>query len=386
MVLYEFITMSKKEILERARAKVQARNFPPCSMDELESGLPLFLTQLAETLRLRESPEPFSPTAIGTSAGEHGVDLLHRGWTVAQVVHDYGDICQAVTEAAVEKRLNIRSEDFQTLNLCLDNAIAGAVTEFSRTRDEQEFGHGEAERLGHLTHELRNLLSTAMLSYDAVKTGRVAIGGSTGAILGRSLTGLRDLIDTTISEVRLSAGKHDVRRLHVPELLRQVEGAASLHAGQREMTLSFARPLADVSVMADAQLLSAALFNLLQNAFKYSIPHGHVTVRTVAEDGVVLIEVEDECGGLPNKNAESFFAAFGDRRGSDRGGLGLGLSISRRAVRTFGGEMRARNLPGKGCIFTIALPTVTPRHEDEGATPEPSPGASWDAPATPDAR
>ncbi|HSD21895.1 MAG TPA: HAMP domain-containing sensor histidine kinase [Anaeromyxobacter sp.] len=357
-MLYEFILTNKNEILSRARAKVTARQWPVVSTEELENGLPLFLTQLAETLRLRSTSEPFSPTAIGTSAGKHGGELLAKGFTVAQVVHDYGDICQAITEAAVEKKVAISSEDFQTLNLCLDNAIAGAVTEFSRQR-ELALGDGEAERLGYLTHELRNLLSTAMLSFAAVKSGRVAAGGSTGAITERSLMGMRDLLDTTISEVRLSAGTHEAKRMSVARFLDDVEGAASLQAAQREMGLSFAPPTpVDVMIDADPQLLSSALFNLLQNAFKYSIPHGNVAVRAVCENGLVSIEVEDECGGLPEGNSEAFFTPFGARRGKDRSGLGLGLNISRKAVKAFGGEIRVRNLPGKGCIFTIALPAA----------------------------
>jgi len=112
----------------------------------------------------------------------------------------------------------------------------------------------------------------------------------------------------------------------------------------------------DLFVLMDRQLLSSALLNLLQNAFKYTIPHGHVAVRTVAEDGRIFIEVEDECGGLPDKNAESYFSPFGERRGRNRSGLGLGLSISRKAVRTYDGDIHVRNLPGKGCIFVIELP------------------------------
>lgn len=362
MVLYDFITANKAEIIDRARAKAAPRRFPAVSSGELAGGIPLFLDQLAETLRLKLTSEPFSPTAIGNSAGRHGVDLLEKGWTIAQVVHDYGDICQAVTETAVERRLAISSEDFQTLNLCLDDAIAGAVTEFSRERDERSLGHGEAERLGRLTHELRNHLSTAMLSYDALTSGRVGIGGSTGAILGRSLTGLRDLIDTAISEVRLAAGAHAARRISLATILREAEGAASLHARQREMKLGFASPPAGVLVQADPQLLFSALLNLIQNAFKFTVPHGHVAVRTAITDGKVLIEVEDECGGLPDENAEGYFSPFGDRRGRNRSGLGLGLSISRKAVRTFGGDIQVRNLPGKGCIFVIELPTSN--HQD----------------------
>jgi C4-dicarboxylate-specific signal transduction histidine kinase len=79
-------------------------------------------------------------------------------------------------------------------------------------------------------------------------------------------------------------------------------------------------------------------------------------LRTRSEPGRILIDVEDGCGGLPE--ADDVFRPFGERRGSDRSGLGLGLSISRRAVAANGGEIRALNLPGKGCIFTIDLPAA----------------------------
>ena len=82
------------------------------------------MTQLAETLRLENTDSPFSADAIGSSAAKHGSDLLAMGFTVSQVVHDYGDVCQAITELAIEKRAKISAEDFHTLNRCLDTAIA----------------------------------------------------------------------------------------------------------------------------------------------------------------------------------------------------------------------------------------------------------------------
>jgi signal transduction histidine kinase len=109
-------------------------------------------------------------------------------------------------------------------------------------------------------------------------------------------------------------------------------------------------------VTADPQLLGSAIFNLLQNAFKYTVANGTVVLRVRSDGGAVSIEVEDECGGLPEENAEAFFTPFGERRGKDRTGLGLGLSISRKAVRESGGDIRAHNLPGKGCVFSIELP------------------------------
>lgn len=358
MTLFEFITLHREEVLSRARQKVTSRRWPSVTRDELENGLPLFLTQLAETLRLKFTSEPFSATAIGTTAEKHGGDLLAEGFTVAQVVHDYGDICQAITQAAVEKKVRISSEDFETLNLCLDNAIAGAVTEFSRQR-EGAFGTGEAERLGYLTHELRNLLSSAMLSFQAVKSGRVAPAGSTAAIVERNLLAMRDLLETTISDVRLSAGRQELKRISLAEFLNEVEGTASLQAATRQMDLNFSVTSADIVVNADRQLLASALFNLIMNALKNTVPNGTVEVRSVAGVGRVSIEVEDQCGGLPDQNVEALFSAFGARRGRDRSGMGLGLSVSRKAVRAFGGDIHVRNLPGKGCIFTIELPVAT---------------------------
>jgi len=69
----------------------------------------------------------------------------------------------------------------------------------------------------------------------------------------------------------------------------------------------------------------------------------------------LLIEIEDQCGGISESKTD-LFQPFGDRRGRDRSGLGLGLSITREAVRAHGGDVLVRNMPGKGCVFTIDVP------------------------------
>ena len=106
---------------------------------------------------------------------------------------------------------------------------------------------------------------------------------------------------------------------------------------------------------ADPQLLASAVMNLLNNAFKYTPAGGRVVLRALHEDGRVRIEVEDECGGIPD-GTDDPFKAFADRRQKDRTGLGLGLSIARKAVRMHGGDIYFRNLPGKGCVFVIEVP------------------------------
>ena len=80
-----------------------------------------------------------------------------------------------------------------------------------------------------------------------------------------------------------------------------------------------------------------------------------MVLRARAEHGRLLIETEDECGGIPPGKGD-LFRQFGDRRGGDRSGLGLGLSIARKAVRSHAGEISIRNMPGKGCVFVIDLP------------------------------
>ena len=88
-----------------------------------------------------------------------------------------------------------------------------------------------------------------------------------------------------------------------------------------------------------------------------------MVLRARAEQGRLLIETQDECGGIPPSKGD-LFQVFGDRRGSDRSGLGLGLSIARKAVRAHGGDIRIRNMPGDGCVFIIDVPLA----EAEGAS------------------
>jgi len=354
-VLHEFITSNHDDIVVRARDKVAMRTLASGSDAILHNGVPLFLTQLAATLRQENTLEPFPPNLIGSTAAKHGEELLASGYSLSQVVHGYGDVCQAITELAVEQKATISPEEFHTLNRCLDTAIADAVTEYGRLQMEAT-GRDEVLRLGSFAHELRNKIQVALLSLAAVKSGRVGVGGSTGALLGRSLADLRDLTDNALAEVRLEGGVHRRDRVSLLGFMNDVASAANLHADYRKVVFTVGQVDPALTVTADPQLLASAVMNLLHNAFKFTQAHGRVTLRIRAELGRILIEIEDECGGLPEN--ENLFRAFGDRRKSDRSGLGLGLSISRRAVAANGGEIRAENLPGKGCIFTIDLPTA----------------------------
>jgi signal transduction histidine kinase len=353
-MLHEFIAMNREEIVTRTRSRLRGRPWPSVSNQEIEHGVPLFLTQLSETLRLETTAAPYSSDAIGSTARRHGAELLAAGFNISQVVHDYGDICQAITEIAVEQHAPMTVEEFHTLNRCLDTAIAEAVTEHTRL-SSQKRSNDEVERLGQAAHELRDLLNAALLAFHTLKRGTVAINGNTGAVLGRSLAGLQDLIDRTLSEVRLTAGKQRLQRLTVSSFVDEIAATAMLHSEYRGVSFTVAEVDQSLVVDADVQVLASAVMNLLHNAFKNTPPGGAVTLTVRAHEKRLLFEVQDACGGIPDGKGE-LFQAFGERRGPNRTGLGLGLSIARQAVRAHAGEIHIHNTPGKGCVFTIDLP------------------------------
>jgi signal transduction histidine kinase len=355
-VLHEFIAVNRDEIIRRCRAKVFARSVPPPTEAEIDHGVPVFLDQLRDALRLGQITSP----EIGKSAIKHGHDLLRQGFTVSQVVHDYGDVCQAITELGVELNAPISTDEFRTLNRCLDDAIAGAVTEYGRERNQSGIDSESArgsERLGFLAHELRNLMNTAIMAFEVLKTGNVGVAGSTGTVLHRSLRASHALITRSLAEVRLTQGVQNREQFLIAEFIEEVASTWTLDANARGVRLTVKRVEDGVTIEADRQILTAVVGNLLQNAFKFTRPRTTVTLRVVASAERVVIEVEDECGGLVSEDVDALFRPF-EQRSVDRTGVGLGLAFSRWGAEANDGRIYARNLPDKGCVFAVDLPRL----------------------------
>jgi signal transduction histidine kinase len=319
--------------------------------------VPLFLDQRVAALRsggAKLNPE------ITKSAVLHGHDLLRQGFTVSQVVHDYGDVCQAITELAMEKNAPIAAEDFRTLNGCLDDAIASAVTEYGRARDQTTVDNHKAtetERLGFFAHELRSLTNTSLIAFEVLRTGNVGVEGSTGTVLRRSLLRTVALIERSLAEVRLTEGIQNQEPFLVAPFIEELTAAANLEADAKAITFVIEPVAPQAGIEADRQVLGAVLSNLLQNAFKFTKPRTTVTLRVRVSADRVLIEVQDQCGGLPVADPEELFRPF-EQRATDRTGLGLGLAFSRWGVEANKGRLYVRNLPKNGCVFTVDLPRV----------------------------
>ena len=372
-MMHEFLSAHREELIERCRVKVAERLAPKATQHELEHGIPLFLDQLIKTLQVEQSAEPMqsrkvsgpsggghaASSEMGEAAAIHGRDLSRSGFTVDQVVHDYGDLCQAITDLACELQAPIEIDEFRTLNRCLDNGIAVAVTEFNYQRDflvAEKYAEATNTRLGFFAHELRNLLNSATLALTAIKTGDIGVNGATGAVLERSLIGLRNLIDRSLSEVRMTAGLPVHTRLFsLADFIADIKASASLEAKMKECGLNVSVVDPQLAVDADRDLLASAVGNLLQNAFKFTHQNTSVTLTAYASADRILIDVEDNCGGLPPGDAERMFLPF-SQADEDKSGLGLGLSISRRSVEANQGILSVRDVPTEGCVFTIDLP------------------------------
>ncbi|MGJ7510289.1 sensor histidine kinase [Variovorax sp. GT1P44] len=370
--MHRFLSNNREELIARCKAKVAQRPRRAATEVQLANGIPLFLDQLMRTLQAQDNGEldesfrisgaaggdAAALSEMGLSAAAHGKALLGLGFSVDQVVHDYGDLCQAITDLAVEREAPFSVDEFRTLNRCLDNAIADAVTEFGIWRDanvalQQSFD--ENERLGVLVHEFRNYLHTATLAFAALESGKVPIGGATSAVLKRSLASLAALLDMSLSQVRGAVATPHVEAFSLASFVADAKNAASLDANVRGCTFAVPDVDAQLGISGNRDHLLAALVNLLHNAFKFTHAHTQVTLSAYARADRVLIEVKDNCGGLPSGATASIFRPF-MQVGDNKSGLGLGLSIARRHVEADGGVLSVRDLPGVGCVFTIDLP------------------------------
>jgi signal transduction histidine kinase len=371
-MMHEFLLNNRKALIERCKRKVARRSGRAMSKEQVQNGVPFFLDQLIETLKFEQTRDPLTRgenDALSTSelpaddmdrsAAKHGRELLDLGFSIDQVIHSYGDLCQAITDLAYECEARFEIDEFRTLNRCLDNAIASAVVEYTTQRDFTS-AHNTAlemtEKIEYLAEDLRSRLGTAMLAFAAAKASNLSLKGATGSVLEHGLFELRDLIDRALAETRSAAGDSPCEEVFsVAEFIEEIKFAAELAAQVRGCSLLVTAVSPSLNAKGNRDLLYAALGSLVQNAFKFTRAHTAVFLNVHTTADRILIDVVDHCGGLPKGDTEEIFLPF-TQSTNDRSGLGLGLAVARKNVEMNGGRLTARDMPGKGCAFTISLP------------------------------
>ena len=191
-MLADFITHNREEIVARYRTKSgdSSLRLPLDAGNEFTDLM--MLDELLRALRFGSTQD----TNDGDTIHHRDNDVLKQRMTVPPSAQ-YGDICQSITELALETNAEINVDEFVTLDRCADEATARAIADFVSERGQTAHATigGASERLRVFQHEVQNLVDTAILSVGVLRTGKVGVEGSTGCLLHRTLIQLRSLAD-----------------------------------------------------------------------------------------------------------------------------------------------------------------------------------------------
>jgi signal transduction histidine kinase len=327
---------------------------------ELKNSMREFVEEVAGALEQDESSEVLLPAA---RARQHGEQRFRLGYNIDGLIREYGTLREVLFEFMEANGIPVSPQDALDLSGILIEGIASAAAQYSLERDAQTRTQA-AEHVGFLAHELRNPLQTAQLRVEMMK--RRGAGPTPGDVqaLERALRLLRERIDNELFDVQLHAFPEPIfKKLLLRHVLDAVaEDVAPQGEGKDVEILVDADPTLEIS--ADERLLDSALSNLVRNAVKFSAPGATVRLHAKQSEDRVVIEVEDQCGGLPEGAVEKMFSPF-VQLGQDRSGFGLGLAISKRAAEVHGGGLRVHDLPGRGCVFVLDLPLDPSVHLQE---------------------
>jgi signal transduction histidine kinase len=363
-MMHEFLSANRSEIEQRYRHKILGRTRRMVDQQRLERGVPVFLDQIINALRAESELYGPKAHAIAESAANdasrppekmkwptvHGTDSLPR--SIDLVVQDYADICQAIVDLAIDLGEEIEIAELRTLDRCLDSGIADAVTEFSQ---------GPALVVAD---ELRDSLNTATLALIAIKSGNWGMSGATGAVLDRSLTGLRSFINQSQAEIRVETGMKMHRSVFIlADFIDEMKYSASAEAELHECVLNIENVPRLLMLNVDKDLLLSALGNLLQNAYKFSGKSGTVTLSVSASVDRIQIAVESRDCSFSEYVIDDMFLPF-TQSGANKIGMGMGLSLARRNVEANGGLLTVDSEFGQGCKFTIDFPRKAISVED----------------------
>jgi len=348
--LHDFISDHRGELFALAAEKIKDHS-PELKVQEVGAGLNQILDEIVGALERADGLPASSPLPeLSPTAKDLARERQHRGYSINKIALDIGSISDAIGSLGGRYGLSFTAREYWIFNSCIDNAVSSALDTFWNEAMHQ-YEHDATTRLGFLAHELRNALAGAKTAFSVLRRGQLGITSRTGDILGRSLGRLENLINQTLLTVQLHAGvKPELRRMRVADLLREVEETA---VPERGIHLKV-EVEGELEVEADERLLISACGNLVQNAFKFTRAGGEIVLRGRQEGAFVVLEVEDQCGGLPPGRADELFQPY-VQKGNDRRGLGLGLAITREAVEAHGGSLSVKNLPGKGCVFSVKL-------------------------------
>ena len=290
----------------------------------------------------------------------HGVQRFHDGLDVGEVVAEYNLLRVAFITVAERHNLYLVGETARIINLRIDQAVRLAVMSFAAQqaliRKEQQDEH-----LAFIAHDLRTPLNAVCLLVDQLKYGlpdkALHETGNLFEILQRNLQRVEQLIKKVLENQAPatplgSSFRPELRTFElwplVQRLILDLKSVASKHDVEVVNEIPH-----ELTVYADAGLISQVFQNLLGNAFKYAA-QGRVTVSAREDAGRVTCVVRDNGAGIPLEMLAKVFEK--SATDPDKEGTGLGLAIVKQIVDAHGGTVLAESTLGAGAKFTFTIP------------------------------
>jgi signal transduction histidine kinase len=360
MDIGQFLRVHREVLVGRWKDKLRAALYRDSTLtdQQLLDSMQVFVDQVIDGLDRQSGP--LVDEQRSAIAGEHGSERQQLRQDLYNLVREYGHFLDCLGEVAEKEGIQLEVSGVFALSRLLNAGAAAAAHEFAK-RAELEREAINAQHFAFLAHELRNPLSSARLAWELLRRPAASAQPTAAAMVTRSLAKLSELIDHALTEVRLRSIDGGALPLHreqclVSELLEVTVEESMIDAQTKQLSISIEADR-NLTIDADPRLIRSAASNLLRNAIKFSRPRGKLVLRARHEQGRVLLEVEDDCGGVPADQAERIFDAF-SQVGADRSGFGLGLAITKHAIEAHGGTVTLKNAPPKGCVFVVDLPAA----------------------------
>ncbi|MCY3577494.1 MAG: ATP-binding protein [bacterium] len=245
--------------------------------------------------------------------------------------------------------------------LKLEGRNYGSVALIDDITEPQRLDAMRRDFVANISHELRTPMGALSLLAETLATetdpevaSRLAMRVQAEAIR------LSDIMDDLLELSRIESDEASERApVAIQHVISVALSRARPTAEVKEVPIETALPALDLMVQADRRQLTSAVFNLLENAVKYSEATCPVRVMTRLEGDWVEVEVRDQGYGIPLRHQERIFERFyqvDQSRERTDGGVGLGLAIVRHVATNHGGEIRVESTEGEGSTFTLAVP------------------------------
>jgi len=297
--------------------------------------------------------------AVGLMGGRHGDALA------AQAVVDL--LADAWQQGTAERTLDLYGPPRRTLAVrtqLIDDGrrTLGVIAVIDDVSERRRLEEIRRDFVANVSHELKTpmgalglLAETLISETDATVAQRLASRIHTEAFRVSRI--IDDLLDLSRIEAEEAPPREPVLvNLVMAEAVERVRAAAD----QRDVTISLEEPAPPVAVMGDRRQLVSAVYNLLENAVKFSYDGGSVRIAGHTVDDEIVLEVEDKGVGIPARDLERIFERFyrvDQGRSRTTGGTGLGLSIVRHVAANHQGRVEVDSREGEGSTFRLILPT-----------------------------